>query len=165
MIRFWFLVAFLKSFYLKMNKKIKILGLIEEKGISLGIHSSFNLKSIATVFVLCAAIIFSCIFVCCEASNFQEYTYSIYTLSTFILFAAIFSIFLKKNRKIFKLIENFEEIINKSESQQFQDFSKNFYLTKIVFTIQGLFIQHRRKSIKNSIHEPKNGVKSSIFCL
>lgn len=142
---------------------MKILQLIQEKGIVLGIISPFNIKTIATFFVLGTALCFSCIQLCSEASDFQEYIFLIHTISTFILCVTILSIFVMENQTIFKLLEDFQGIIDKSKSSTLNMnlfYKQKLYLDKI----QGLNTQHRRKSIRNSIHELKHGVKSSIIC-
>lgn len=72
-------------------------------------------KLVRTFCILGLACCFCCAYFFIEANTFQAYSVSIYISSTFMAATVLFVICVWKNRLIFSLIDNAEQMINESE--------------------------------------------------
>lgn len=70
----------------------------------------FIIITICGLFSIC-----STIYLVYVANNLTEYADVIYRLSTLFAIASVYTIFVRKMRKLFEIIDTFERIIEKSE--------------------------------------------------
>lgn len=75
----------------------------------------FNLKNTTTLFILALITILVSIFLFCEADTFRKLADSFYVTCTVTSGFVIFAINISKMPDLFKLVENMERIILKSE--------------------------------------------------
>lgn len=75
----------------------------------------FNARNLTTIFIFALSIFSNLVHFFCVANSFSEYTSSIIHISTILVSAINFTIFIYKMPELFGIIKSFEEIINKSE--------------------------------------------------
>lgn len=97
---------------------MKILRTVQKNFAFFGIGPNqlkFNKRLVITWLILSLATIAGAMFIAFEAKTFQEYTTDLYTASGGAIITAILTILIVKMEKLFKLIDDIQQTISKSE--------------------------------------------------
>lgn len=95
-----------------MQKSFAILGIGEKQSLQ---KHLINVRNMAALCMLCAAVTLNCVHLYHEAKTFKDYADGIYTGSSLIVAAILFTIIISDMRQVVKCLKNIEKLVNKSE--------------------------------------------------